>query len=226
MSNRNIKKANNVINSFINSDIYDIVKYCHQNKIDINTFNLYLDIIKENNKDLYNQYIYKCTTNKHRNFIFMLSIARTIINYLKNGIKENGNIREFNLLDYYLLTNINPNTILDVLNKYEKDDAYLFNLFIEKYKDSKLLTTIDIKNILNEKDYIYSYINKDDISILNTEISRKDTLIVLDYLKEHNIPLFDVIYKIALKKYLNEKLILSNKDISKKNRWQICNFYL
>ena len=217
MSNKNIKKANNVISSFVSSDTYDVAKYCHQSKIDINTFNLYLNIVKENNDNLYNQYVYKCTTIKHRNFIFMLSIAKTLINYLKNGIKENENTREFNLLDYYLLTNINQNTMLDFLNKYEKDDAYLFNQFIEKYKDSKLLTPIDIKNILNEKDYIYNYIDKDNDFILNNEITKDDKLIVLDYLKEHNIPLLDVMYKIALKKYLNEKLILNNENSSKKN---------
>ena len=216
INDKKMQIANKVINSFINCTISDIDVFCKKTKIPTSTFYSYLNLVKENNHILYNKYIYKCSITKQRSFIYMLSTTKTLIFYLKNGIQENNNVREFNLLDYYLLTKIDQNTILDFLNKYDKDNVYLFNEFREKYKDIKLLSSKDIKNILSNKDYIENYFDNIIPNIYH-EISKKNKEIVLNYLKERGIPLYDILYTIALKKYLNERLLSNNNEIFKKS---------
>ena len=41
-------------------------------------------------------------------------------------------------------------------------------------------------------------------------ISQEEISFILDFMDEHNIPLFDVLFQIALKKYVNGTLLIYN----------------
>ena len=210
----NLEIAKKTINLFIESEFTNIEEYCNFNNININTFNFYIDILKEYDQKLYELYESKCTITKQRNFLLLLNIGRKILFYLKNGILENDILREFDLLDYYLLTKTDKANLLKILNQYESNNVYLFINFIKKYKNSKLLKEKDIKNILNSKDIINVEFDCNNNIIPNSgkEITKEEKQLVINFLKENDIPISNYTYDIALKRYLNGNLILDSQE--------------
>ena len=63
-----------------------------------------------------------------------------MINYLKNGIKDDdGNkVRDFDIIDYYLLIKLDFETILQVINKVglTNDELRILRTFIAKNKNN------------------------------------------------------------------------------------------
>lgn len=213
------EEAINTIKLFINSEFESVEDFCNEYNININKFKTYINTVKEQDSNLYNLYIKKTTLIKQKNYAIIISICKNIIDNIKNGVSENGEIRPFDLLDYYRTTTYDRTTILKVLKDVAPPDAKLFITFLRKYPNSILLDSRKIKEILNSKQVIGIEFDKDGKPIVGSghEITIEEKEYVINYLKDNNIPLYDDVYNIALRRYINGNLVLEKDNVKVKS---------
>ena len=213
------EEAINIVKLFINSEFENIEDFCNEYNININKFKTYVDTIKEQDSNLFDLYVKKTTLIKQKNYAIIISISKNIMDNIKNGVLENGEIRSFDLLDYYRTTTYDRTTILKVLKDVDPLDAKIYISFLRKYSNSILLDERKIKEILNSNQIIGIEFDKDGKPILGSgyEVLKEEKEYVINYLKDNNIPLYDDVYNIALKRYLNGNLVLDSKKSKSKN---------
>ena len=213
------EKAINIIKIFINSEFENIEDFCSENNININTFRAYVNIVKEHDLNLFDLYIKKTTLVKQKNYAIIISICKKIIDNIKSGVLENEKVRPFDLLDYYRTTTYDRTIILKVLKDVAPPDAKIFITFLRKYSKSILLDERKIKEILNSKQVIGIEFDKDGKPIVGSghEIMREEKEYVINYLKNNNIPLYDDVYNIALRRYINGNLVLEENSLEMKS---------
>ena len=213
------EEAINIVKLFINSEFENIEDFCNEYNININKFKIYVDTIKEQDSNLFDLYVKKTTLIKQKNYAIIISISKNIMDNIKNGVLENGEIRPFDLLDYYRTTTYDRTTILKVLKDVDPLDAKIYISFLRKYSNSILLDERKIKEILNSKQIIGIEFDKDGKPILGSgyEVLKEEKEYVINYLKDNNIPLYDDVYNIALKRYLNGNLVLDSKKSKSKD---------
>ncbi len=75
---------------------------------------------------------------------------------------------------------------------------------------SIILDEKKIQYICDNDEYIRNQFDENGKRIVDprTNITRDEKILILNYLKKNNIPLYDTLYFIALKRYLNGNLIL------------------
>lgn len=212
----------NVIKSFIESNYKSIEEFVNNynlqvdntNNITIDIFNRYVDYLRKNNYELYKLYRDKINNLKEENNIIIYGIINKILDEIKNGILENGECRKFDLVDYYLETDLNPNFILKLLRKNNYSDYITFKKFLKKYQNMLVLTEIFIKSILEEKTIVNVLFDSNNQVIPGSGrlVTNEEKRGIIEYLKENNIPLYDATYSIILKRYLAGKIDLGLED--------------
>ena len=208
-----IAEASFIIKDYIDSNYENIDDYCLNKDLAVKKFKNILSFMKLEDKELYNLYEQKVLSVKQNNYRNMASICKKIMDGINNGILENGAIRSFDLLDYYHITNCDRTTILKILKEVSPKDVKIFGAFLRRYQNSILLNESQVEEILNSKQTIGIEFDKNNNPILGTGyiVTQEEKEIVLNYLREQNIPLYDDVYNIALKKYLNKTLIIEPK---------------
>ena len=210
---KTIKKAQDYILEYLESD-YDKQEFCQEKNISTETFNKYLEIIKNENTPIYNIYIEKAFENNQKKEQELIQKIPEIIELLK----ENKN--EFNLIDYYLMTNI-PLTRLEEICKTEIKNSHLqqrdyikyLNPFISKNKQIKECSERDIKIMLTNETNIVDFQTDENGNYIpgtGRELSLEEKEQLLNFLKENNIPITKRIFSLAIinyNKYLNQNKI-------------------
>ena len=176
-----------------------------------------LSLIKEINPNLYKQIKDKIhnTTNRITQDDSVVHIAKQI----KDGIKDDdGNIRKFELLDYFLNTKLDYSDFIAKYINSDKNDkqilkaikAFFIDNKIEDYKRYDNGNKINIEQELNGT-IIFMKDNEP------YEVTRKEKEEVINFLQEKEIPLYIKVYKQALKRLINGNLILEDdKKLIKK----------
>ena len=181
-------------------------------------YNNCLSIIKEINPKLYKQIQDKVHHNTKVELEIDDNIA-FIANQIKNGIEDNnGDIRKFELLDYFLNTKLDysdfvsnyinspfcSTEVLEALKTFFKENEF------EKYKGYDNDNKINIDQELNG-----TLILKIDNELHEVTKEEKETVIV--FLQKKEVPLYIKVYKQALKRHIRGNLILeSDKKLIKK----------
>lgn len=134
------------------------------------------------------------------------NIIRKLIYYLQNGIEENGTIREFDLIDYFVLfPNCDfhrihiPHTILN------RGEETLIESF---FAPIKLINHFDPTKIINQHFELIK--TNEDHSITNIIVSKEILEQIVIYFQENNIPKSTILFDIALKRYINHTLNLKD----------------
>ena len=101
-----IPKAIEIVRKFINDDSSNkIDDFCQKNNIDRNIFSDYVLLVKEIDDELYSLYSEKIDKFKKLGYVKIVGHIEIIIKGLKNGVEENGIVRPFDLIDYFLVSN-------------------------------------------------------------------------------------------------------------------------
>ncbi len=113
------------------------------------------------------------------------------------GVKEDDKVRKFNILDYYLL----------VGSDMRKNGLKLYNFYRNGLINTKEYNTID--TFLNKYAYIYGTRNEDVILKIHFQFNDRivtddEKKFILNDLKENDIPITDVIFSLAVRKYVKE----------------------
>ena len=178
-----------------------------------------LSLIKEINPNLYKQIKDKIhnTTNRITQDDSVVHIAKQI----KDGIKDDdGNIRKFELLDYFLNTKLDYSDFIAKYINSDKNDkqilkaikAFFIDNKIEDYKRYDNGNKINIEQELNGT-IIFMKDNEP------YEVTRKEKEEVIKFLEEREIPLYIKVYKQALRRHISGNLILEDeKKLIKKGQ--------
>ena len=135
-----------------------------------------------------------------------LERAKEIVKLLHIGVEtETGEMRQFNILDYYKITKISPKklyeiTAADLRKEYSDSEVKKFRSFVLRSLND---TKITARAIMEVK---HSVIVNDELR----EITDSEKKGVIGYLKFNKLPLTSDMYALALKSYLDGELSLEN----------------
>lgn len=188
---------------FISSNI-TINDFLNKKEITKKEFSDALASISEYDTELHKKYMDHINQKQSERYAVLVSKTDLILSLMKNGIvNEETNVKkEFDILDYYINTNLTPEQFLEISKKqYKRNDLVLIRTFFAKNK---------IKNseekIIREAKFI----------INSVEITDEQKDIVINYLKQIKAPINTKIFRLALRRYLNNELIL--EEINRKTR--------
>lgn len=199
-----LENAKKFVEGFIDSNL-KLNDYLNKKNITINTYNTYRNLLENNYPELFAKLELKNLNSSSTYLYTMLKISKEIAECIKNGVKnEDGSLRKFDLLDYYLKIKLSPDYLLRLIRKKISTEEYvLYRSFIERYKNDKGLNirdTINSKHIINGK-----------------EVTFGEKWQAINFLRENGIPITNSLYYSALRRILNNSLypIIDKKDIKK-----------
>ena len=185
------------------------------NLLDADFYNLYIETVNWQIKE---------QEQEQKNKIFKIhQMIYEIVNYLKNGIETENGLREFDVIDFYLL--------------YKDDMKEIYTQIIEciSIKDDIVLIKNFIKENVYNSEIIFADYKKrlvEGIDIINCEKDERgypipNTGIVIpieekkswfEYLENNNIPATNKTYKAMINRY---KIELKNEERRKKGACQL-----
>jgi len=198
MSNR--KPSFKIITELLNSPL-SFKEFCKVNNLNVGQFRYtinniedpvilrsIIDKINKDEQDLRNE----VKKEKEANNMYIETRIRQLISYIVNGININGIIKDFDLIDFFVLfKDVNHNVkTYPFLNGLDKKVLYKF--FDKIYKS----------NYFNRDTLLNSY-----IQVSNARIINKDEIAyIISFMESYNLPMLDVVFSVALKRYLNNNL--------------------
>ena len=216
---KNIDDARLMITNFIEGNYYSINDYCLKYNIKKEKFDEYLKLIEENDIELYNKYSAKQEFKRNQRYAKLCEKNKKIVELIKNGIEEDGKIREFDLLDYYNNTKSSLNDFMTSLNGLLTTEEYrIIKTFISKNQNDKGLTPFNINQLYNTKTVVG--VNFDEkgkiIEGSGREITKEEKQNIISYLNSRQIPITKITYNIAFRRWLSGNLNIEEKQEEKR----------
>ena len=194
--------------------------YCKTVGITKNEFNKDVEMIKEYSPELYERYFNKAQSVSANRYMALLASIKKLVNYIKNGIEEDGVIREFDVLDYYKATKFSFDDLIKFISDnnnrldLSNDDIRTIRIFIAKNKKFKAYT--DRKKEVFVNSTIIMKVKIGDSEELK-EFTKDELQAVIDYLETHKLPVNDKTTNLVCRKYASGKLdIFANNSKKKK----------
>ena len=188
-----------------------IPMFCKEKDISEYDFRKALTILKELNNPVYEKYMTEMRERLSRNYAILLNKMKRIIESIKNGVLlEDGTKREFDIIDYYLITKQNPTKLANTLRRDLIDEELNeFYAFIDK----NFKNDLPVSKIYEEKISMPTAFDVGGKPILDSirEIEKHEKRSVIIYLKSNNIPITQKTYVQGLKRFLRGTLS-SNYD--------------
>lgn len=214
----NLETARSIINEYINSQYEDIVTYCDNINLDKKMFDKYLNLIKENDEKIYNNYLEheeRVKKQQHDDLVFR---ALKVIDMMKNGVDQNGIKKEFDLIDYYRYLPLGFDRMLRIVrDSINIEDYKLLGSYIETVKTDRELSENEINCIYNTKTITGIQFDEEKKIIPGTgrEITKEEKQNIINYLKVNNIPVTNKTYNIIYKRWLSGNLDIDEKGKKK-----------
>lgn len=196
-----------ILKIFIEGNFESKKQFCDIYGIEIKQFDLLIELAQEYDLDTYQEYKNLIDKQQNKRYLIILEKVKQIICYLKNGIEsEKGVFRPFDIIDYYMITKLDFNALLKIINSdnnLTKEEFILLKKFIAKNKN----------NIKNKSNEITTILNPGSVKIIEGRIiSQEEKELIVDFLKQNNIPSNSITFNIALKRYLNNTLPIEKKQ--------------
>lgn len=211
-----LPRAIKLISIFLNDrNNISIEEYCKIKNTSIDTFNEYVEILKNNDSELYYLYLKKIELLQNQTLNNNLEKIKLIILYIKNGIEEYGQVRDFDIIDYFTIFDIKLDKILKMAkDHFSKEDYIVLAKFVDKNISGIKNSAIFVNQVMKDKIVIRNE-NK-ALRVFTEEILEEETKKdIIDYLKEHNVPINIKTFNTALKRY-KQGILNITKDKTKK----------
>ena len=200
------EKNKNLIELFIKGNYESKNEFCNSNNVDINNLENIIEYSRKYDKDTYDKYQDIIKEQRNHRFNKMLELTKQMIYYLENGIEDEfGIVRPFDIIDYHLYIGIKYETFRKMIhNKYLKtQELKTLRQFFDKNKGGINHKIIEFKQILDPK-----YVK----IISGIRIEQETKELVLKFLQENNIPVNNITYNTAIRRYLNNTLKIEEKE--------------
>lgn len=208
--------AYNTIRNYLDGNYYNMDYYCKSINISKGLFEKYVGFMKEINNPIYEEYSDFSEKQRSLKFGLLMDKVRTIVSLIRNGIIEDGEVRDFDLLDYYSYTKLSFDELKRVINgKVSNSDYTALSLFCSKY-DDKVLTSKARETLFGTSiNFNCTISTEGDIVDTGYEVNEYDKQHVLNMLESQNIPLTSSTFSLMLKRYINKKLSENIKNTIK-----------
>lgn len=224
---KEIKKTNNklikneqhheitlLINDYINSDCLSLKEYSQKTTTDINIIKKYLKIISKQNLELYTKYLQAEEVKHQLKWNYIEQKTEVLLDFLTNGITDSNNqIRDFDIIDYYELININFEEIVEHINErqYTSDEVRLLKKFINKpaarHRDYEIKCIYECIHEINCQKDANGIIIHGTGRIINDSEKEK----IINYLEKIGVPISYKNYILAVNRYINNDLNINKK---------------
>ena len=161
-----------------------------------------ISIIREKNLELYDEYTKKLMSQSRQRFVPVLENAQRICKQIIEGVEEENDVRPFDYLDYKLATRMTLEEFVDFVKKQRllKTPTEIRTVMQFKSKNTQAIEThIPDKQIFDEKHVIEG-----------REIPLQVKKALVAYLKDYGVTEDYRAYKLALKRFLNHKLDITD----------------
>lgn len=205
---RYLEEGSIKIQEFLESNL-TLNAYLKEKNISFDQIQKYVQILADENSELYNIYKQRTSENLKENYKDITDKIKQIVYYIKNGIEVNGEIIPFTILDFHLINVNSSKTILKLAEKVLNDyDFSILNNFFRKNKYGFEHDHSAKQEIINSINRVNVQKDKEGNLILETgeEVSLETKNNVINYLKTNKVPLNQLTYSIALKRYLSRLL--------------------
>lgn len=203
---------------FLDDNIKSLKQFCELASINISKFYKYLRVLEITNNSLYLKIKERLQDHKIHSRIDINidengeNVAQ-IVKKIENGIEDNnGNIRKFELLDYFLNTKLSYDEFISTYINSDKCNKTSLTTLKKFLSDNKVINNrISKMNVDKE-------LNGTTIFMLNGvpyEVSKEEKEKTINYLREKGIPLYTKVYKQALKRCINSTLFEDDKEYKK-----------
>ena len=211
--NVDLPLSNKLIESYISSKYLNVKDYCDSNNLSEEVFERAKNIVFLYDRDKYNILVNEQKQKDKSRNKQITEEAENIIGLIKNGVTlENGEKREFDLIDYYECTSIPPKKMPVYINKK------IMTTDIDQFQ---LLYLKKFLNRYNNNPFVFNPINVNDkLSAINIydckkdengrlipgtgkTISENEKIALIEYLVNNKIPLIEGTYDAGIKRIKN-----------------------
>ena len=131
-----IFKAVDIIKNYIDSDMINQDSYCKLKEISIIDFMNCVEIIKNNDIELYKLYMQRVERYQNKICAVIIDKIDRIVMGIKNGVNDENGKREFNLEDYYSIIAMNLDSLIKFsINFLSEDYLKILRSFALKYRN-------------------------------------------------------------------------------------------
>lgn len=181
------------------------------------------NIVRDTDPKLYGEYIDITTGVRNANYAVLSKLAYAIIEKVNRPIKlPDGKTRPYDVLDFYEERINNFQALWDVvshLDPVDRKQLQYFKSFVTKNKLLKEPYYFSKNKIMEEKVVIHVAFDARGNIIEGSGhvVTEAEKLSIMDYLVQHKIPLNDITYQAAFKRFRTNTLF-DNKNDHKVNR--------
>ena len=187
-----LPRAKKIILDYIDSKEKTIPIYCKRNGLDELVFRRSIDIIKKYDSETYSKYSEISRSHQGQGFA---AICGSVIAVAK---KVNENYDKFDILDYYLETNFEPDVVLKILKQTGR--TILARKMYSFFQKNAKINRID-ENIAR------------NMEIKSATMEEKN--IVIDFLLDNSIPLSIETISLGINRYKQGELVMRHKVLVK-----------
>lgn len=199
-NNKQINKVLSNLNMLLENPTMTLSDYAKKIEVSQGFVQIGLKMLQENDLINYNIIKNRDSDISKRKKEDLNWKVKQICEYIINGIKlENGEIKEFDILDYYLNCNLKSfefNKIVNNINSYSINEIRKIKQFLKKISPN------DFFNIEKE-------LNSKTLLLINScvyEVTKDEKISTIEFLKENNVPLEYGVYNVTLRRLINRTL--------------------
>ena len=202
-------------NLFLDNSVKGIKQFCELVGITKRTYYKCIKVLEEINNPLYLQIKEKIEKHnkKKKEINESTEDIISIVKQIEFGVTDkDGNVRKFELLDYFLNTKLSYSDVFDIYIKSNECTISSLNAFKKFMNDNQMIYGID--NNKMAKITVSQELNGTTIFMIDNspyEVTRDEKEIVINFLEERGIPLYVKVYKQALKRYISGNLMIDKK---------------
>lgn len=200
-----INTATKTITNSINSDYnaYNDAQYARYLNMPEEVYRKYMKIVEKYNPSLYKEYLMKLESNKETVKRKRQEIGKIVSYYLKYGVEYNGTIRNFDLIDFYALSEYNIKDICSECSQILDKEDYIKMARLRSANSQFINNQVVTQRIFVGELEVGCQKDSKGLPIKGT--GRKITKEDMEYMKEvfnkYNIPLG--LYKVAFDRLKN-----------------------
>lgn len=182
--------------------------YCESNKISSTKIRENLKLIEEYDKKSYELYINQILQNEANENKNNAVLALQMESMIKNGIEEDGYTREFDIVDYYMITKRIPREFIKSAEEGLGSAVKISELkrLLNKVYTNVSPLKLDENEILNNKVLV-------SVDGQEREITQEEKKNMLKFLKDNDIPQTEYTYRIMQLRLINK---LTGRNIKKR----------
>lgn len=199
------EESTRMITKFLEDPSQPLSEFLNKNNIDRNQFNKYLETIYVFNEELHKKYSTSVSEIKLEREERENKILEKIVDGLANGYKEDEEIRNFDILDYFTITRIPLFKMNNLSNRLNKDDRTLIRKFITKFADAEDGRPVHEENIRKTAFTTSARFDEEKNEIPGTrrDITEEEKESMIKYLKTHDMPINFITFNAVKNRYLD-----------------------